>query len=79
MTVTHEGMGRRSHAHEKSCPGGAGRLQLRTEMSFPREGVNRDRSFHGAGSWGSRWCERSDVNMGTLEAESAILILLADG
>jgi len=49
------------------------------QKCFPREGVNRDRSFHGANSWGSRWCERSDVNMGSLETESATLIPLADG
>lgn len=74
-----EGTGRRWHVHKESCPGGSRLFQLQTEVSFPCEAVNQDRSFHGAESWGSRWCERSDINMGSLQTESAILILLADG
>lgn len=72
MKVTHGGTGRRWHVHKESCPGGSRLLQLQTEVSFPCEAVNQDRSFHGAESWGSRWCERSDINMGSLQTESAL-------
>lgn len=74
-----EGQAEDGTVRRESCPGGSRLLQLQTEVSFPCEAVNQDRSFHGAESWGSRWCERSDINMGSLQTESAILILLADG